>query len=680
MMGLRVCSITVTTYNSTNIRFIATIDKRMLEYTRKVFKMGKFLLISLSIVLIAAAPINLLATPLLLPTLPCGDITGTLIDNMNAVGSWYRLEGYGGDATDLTAVTVDGRTGLQLSYNLGAKPTNFVPGVSPGPWAQIRRDFDPPLNMSAGDHLRFLHRRSEAENGLLTGRNTIEIGLIATDNKIYFGTSWNESTAVDWWTYATWDFKDFKNNGQPFPNFAQVKSIFISVVGSTKEASFGTGTFIIEDLQYINLAGRSIPANFTNVSISAAVRDNAAAWIAARQQPSGLLKSWQEEPAHFAYTYDQGLGLIVLANTDLAKARLLVEAMNALQDTDGSWYDNYDYVAQTSTGGFKKDIGPVAWWVFGLMRYYALETDKSRLEAAYQNAREGAAWIASHQRSDGSIRIVRNGVLQEPITEWNISAWWALQATGYQIQADRLRDYLVNQVWDSGMGRFKSSTSQYQIFLDAQTWGAAFLRAINNPVDARRALSYARAALVTTSRDESECGYDGAGPFSMWNEGTLQYINQSGENSLLHLQDVIDQLAPDGGLPNSPDNFTGYIIWLSQWHGVAPTAWLYFVATGEPFKITPPVLHAQPYRNYFTTSTPTLTWGRIAWAQEYEIQVDSSPSFTIPLSFTTTVPAVDASTQTTHLVDGVYYWRIRTKAGTRIGGWSVADSFVIDTP
>jgi len=393
-----------------------------------------------------------------------------------------------------------------------------------------------------------------------------------------------------------------------------------------------------------------------------------------------LLKSWQEESDHFAYTYDQGLALIVLANTDLAKARLIVEALNPLQNTDGSWYDNYDYVTQTPTGGFKKDIGPVAWWVFGLMRYYALETDKSRLEAAYQNARKGAAWIASHQRSDGSIRIVRNGVLQEPITEWNISAWWALQATGYQVQADRLRDYLVNQVWDSGMGRFKSSTNQYQIFLDAQTWGAAFLRAINNPTDARRALSYARAALVTTSSDESECGYDGAGPFSMWNEGTLQYIDQGGENSLLHLQDVIDQLAPDGGLPNSPDNFTGYIIWLSQWHGVAPTAWLYFAATGEPFKITPPVLHAQPYRNYFTTSTPTLTWGRIAWAQEYEIQVDSSSSFTTPLSFTAIVPSASASAQTTYLVDGVYYWRVRTKAGTRIGGWSAADSFVIDTP
>ena len=39
-----------------------------------------------------------------------------------------------------------------------------------------------------------------------------------------------------------------------------------------------------------------------------------------------------------------------------------------------------------------------------------------------------------------------------------------------------------------------------------------------------------------------------------------------------------------GGVPGSPDRFAGYMVWLTRWHGVAPTAWLYFALTpGEPF-------------------------------------------------------------------------------------------------
>ena len=52
-------------------------------------------------------------------------------------------------------------------------------------------------------------------------------------------------------------------------------------------------------------------------------------------------------------------------------------------------------------------------------------------------------------------------------------------------------------------------------------------------------------------------------------------------------QQVTSQQAPDGGVPNSPDDFLGYIVWLSRWHGVASTAWLYFAGTGGPF----PTIH-----------------------------------------------------------------------------------------
>jgi DNA-binding beta-propeller fold protein YncE len=88
-----------------------------------------------------------------------------------------------------------------------------------------------------------------------------------------------------------------------------------------------------------------------------------------------------------------------------------------------------------------------------------------------------------------------------------------------------------------------------------------------------------------------------------------------------------------------------------------------------------------PRRNYFTTPTPTLTWNRVSWATEYEVQVDSAPTFTTPLSFTAVVPSNTLEVTTTVLPDGTYYWRVRAKKpdGTW-GGWSAVDSFAVDAP
>lgn len=87
-----------------------------------------------------------------------------------------------------------------------------------------------------------------------------------------------------------------------------------------------------------------------------------------------------------------------------------------------------------------------------------------------------------------------------------------------------------------------------------------------------------------------------------------------------------------------------------------------------------------PRRNYFTTPTPTLTWNRVSWATEYEVQVDSASTFTTPLSFTAVVPSNTLEVTTTVLPDGTYYWRVRAKkpAGTW-GGWSAVESFAVDT-
>ena len=71
---------------------------------------------------------------------------GSNNDHMETVGDWQALMGNGAISATLTAVSGYSGQALQLNYNLG---------TTPGAWAQLRRDFNPPLNLSADDHCAF---------------------------------------------------------------------------------------------------------------------------------------------------------------------------------------------------------------------------------------------------------------------------------------------------------------------------------------------------------------------------------------------------------------------------------------------------------------------------------------------------------------------------------------------
>ena len=71
----------------------------------------------------------------------------------------------------------------------------------------------------------------------------------------------------------------------------------------------------------------------------------------------------------------------------------------------------------------------------------------------------------------------------------------------------------------------------------------------------------------------------------------------------------------------------------------------------------------------------------MSWATEYEIQVDSSSAFTVPLDFTTVVSSTTLEATVTPLANGSYYWRVRAKkADGTWGTWSAVDSFVVAVP
>ncbi|MBZ0276750.1 MAG: hypothetical protein K8I60_11420 [Anaerolineae bacterium] len=195
-------------------------------------------------------------TWMLPPTPPCGTPGGTAVytDPMDiiGIGGWQTGSGNGGVITDFSVVPGYNGQALQVTYDLG---------TTKGAWVQIYHNFDPAVNWSAGDHVRFIHKGTQP--------NSLEIGLVSSENipgPNYFGSSWNASSHIPWWTYATWDLKDFyrDDNGvrRPFPDLSQVKGIFISIVNKAPEDLGNSGTIIFDEFQIINIASRAVPASF----------------------------------------------------------------------------------------------------------------------------------------------------------------------------------------------------------------------------------------------------------------------------------------------------------------------------------------------------------------------------------------------------------------------------------
>src|SRR5207248_3036292 len=141
-----------------------------------------------------------------------------------------------------------------------------------------------------------------------------------------------------------------------------------------------------------------------------------------------------------------------------------------------------------------------------------------------------------------------------------LDAYQALHAAGpeFAASASRLRQCLLTRYWDEEMGRFKGGQNSWRPYLDNQTWGAGFLSAVGEDAKARRALGYARSTLLTVAAGGALFGLDGnAGPWSVWNEGTAQYVAAGGTGAGDLLRELLAQQRTDGAMPGSPDDYAG---------------------------------------------------------------------------------------------------------------------------
>ncbi|HLF27526.1 MAG TPA: carbohydrate binding domain-containing protein [Anaerolineae bacterium] len=456
-------------------------------------------------------------------------------------------------------------TALQLSYNLGSGNGN---------WAQARCNFDPPLDLSAYDHLRFDWRGDPA------GANSLEVGLISKDGsqEHIFARGYHHPAHRAWWGQLVIPF-NFLHPWATGTTFdpSQVSALFVSVVKDPVDDVGGFGRMAIDNLNAYNVISRTVPLTLEVVSPTHPIASTAAAnWLGRQQTNTGLLKSWQEETDCVAHTYDQALALLVFTKQAMwTRAFSITQALSTTQNANGAWFKSRNCLTLTPVHTEEWE-GDIAWAVYALSRY--IESGGTHPQAAPVRDR-AADWLLTRiNPADGCLVIDH--------TEGTLDAWWALQAAGpdYREAADGLKRCLLTHYWDGQRGRFKGGQNWQQPYLDNQTWGAAFLSAIGAGCQARRALNYARDTLRLPAQGGQLFGFDGqGGPWSVWNEGTGQYIAVGGEGANDLLIELLAQQRVDGAMPGSPDDFSGGGVWTTRWHGVAPTAWLYFALNTEPF-------------------------------------------------------------------------------------------------
>lgn len=451
---------------------------------------------------------------------------------------------------------------LQLKYDLGN---------SDGCWAQVNCEFYPPLDLSAYDHLILDWQ------GDLNSANSLEVGLVSHGQN-FFSSAYRRSTQKSWSSPLVISFNQFGEF-----DATNIEKIFVSAkknpkTDNTEADSGGLGSIYLRSLKAIKANSRNVPSDFEKVDGNKEVSLAAAKWLKSQQQSTGLLKSWEEEDIPLAHIYDQALALIVFSQEEnLSKnATQLAEALVGLQNKDGSWYQTYNFSNMNNTTP-NKWIGDVAWAVYALNRYTELVGESPEAKIAIE---KGSKWLQNQTNSS-------SGCLENKSVEAAIDTWWALQASGKVNESSNLRNCIIASYWDDDAGRFLAGKGDWKPVTDAQTWGAAMLKATGEKEKALRALSYAQEVLLVSSQDHQIIGLgDQAGPWSVSNECTGQYIVARGEGSNQFLRELISQQRADGAMPGSPDNFNGAGVLNTQMHGVAPTAWLYFASSSGPFNYT----------------------------------------------------------------------------------------------
>ncbi len=505
---------------------------------------------------------------------------GSVLINGDSLTNWTVENDKGSSGSLQLVEKIISSQAVQLNWNIGS-----------GNWVQGKYTFPTPVDISNADTFGISLRgggASELSNtvsimfadvndvfygydmvGNNNGINEIDrplINLSISKKTLHFFFRFGTATQIDW---------------------SHINRFFIVVKRPDTRLGGGEGKLSIDHVQYDTAATWPRQTQFETVTAPPQAASNAINYILSQQKSTGLFLSWKEEPSPKAYLYDQALSLIALTregiwendapkNSAAQAAKSLADFLVSVQKSDCHWAR----VWNPNTGEELLDdkwVGDQAWCVMALSIYSRKSGDSS----AMASAQCGSDWLSSQIDPIGKV---------VDSTEGNVDVWWAMVSTYKFSEANKIKNYLLNYVWDSSLQYWWRGYNDPVIAMDAATWLSAFARhpLVNESDRGMAALSFVRRTLITTSDDDALCGFDGMGPVSIWNEGTAQYVAAGGEDSQTFLDMLISQQKTDGCMPGSPNNwYSDTFGWLSNWCGLAPTAWLYFATKGLPFSLYP---------------------------------------------------------------------------------------------
>lgn len=307
-------------------------------------------------------------------------------------------------------------------------------------------------------------------------------------------------------------------------------------------------------------------------------------WLKSQQVSTGLVDSYKDH-ASTCYTYDQAVATVAfLARGDVTNARRVLDALSALQNSDGSWYSAYNcntLAALTTT----RYVGANAWVVVAIAHYEKRTLDTITYHVMGERA---VNWMRLFQQADGGINggLDASGVvISWASTEHNQDSYPVLAHFSYPGDAGDVKSFLDNVVWEPSAPRWWQGRNDPANPLDVNPLGVSAL----GPSGTRNyqlSLNYPMTHHLNTQewgKGKNRVPVDGfdfnSDHNDIWLEGTAQMVKAfklvgRTADANYFLQEMLKVQQSNGGVPYSVKGSFNGDFTMSKAEAVASTGWL----------------------------------------------------------------------------------------------------------
>jgi len=313
-----------------------------------------------------------------------------------------------------------------------------------------------------------------------------------------------------------------------------------------------------------------------------AASDKAYGWLKMQQDQytTGLVESFNisGQLANVCFTYDQAVAAIAFkAKGDSARAKLILDRLQALQMSSGSWYNAYN-CSTLQPWESHQHVGPVLWVALAAKYYGGSTYDAMAIKAI--------DWTRQFQQSDGGVNggIDSSGaIITWCSTEHNQDAYAAYNKYGYTTAANNAKSFLDNKVWKTD--HFWGGRDDSRDPLDVNSWGVMALGSTTYGVSLDYAMSHHRNTKNGIDAFDFDSDKD-----DIWFEGTGQMVvafKVAGRTSDANYftGEIIKGQKSNGGVPYSLLGTSNGYWTMSKAESVASTGWLIFaIHNVNPFK------------------------------------------------------------------------------------------------